>query len=81
MKASSYATDYHAGEGETSRSTVSRPHLVHLDRAKSESGDLARMHLPDSLYTGIRGYARLPNHYAIDGSVATGLAGCGKNTY
>jgi creatinine amidohydrolase len=72
MKSSSYATDYHAGEGETSRTIVSRPDLVHLDRAKSESGeDLARVHLPDSLYTGIWWYARFPNHYAGDGSVAT----------
>ena len=72
MKSSGYAVDYHAGEGETSRTIVSRPDLVHLDRAKSESGeDQARVHLPDSLYTGIWWYARFPNHYAGDGSVAT----------
>jgi creatinine amidohydrolase len=72
MKSSGYAVDYHAGEGETSRTMVSRPDLVHLDRAKSESGeDLARVHLPDSIYTGIWWYARFPNHYAGDGSVAT----------
>ena len=51
---------------------VARPDLVHLDRAKDESGvDQARQHLPDSLYTGIWWYARFPNHYAGDGSVAT----------
>ena len=55
MKSSSYATDFHAGEGETSRTMVSRPDLVHLDR----------------LYTGIWWYARFPNHYAGDGSVAS----------
>jgi creatinine amidohydrolase len=72
MKSSSYAVDYHAGEGETSASMVARPDLVHLDRAKGESGaDLARQKLPDSLYTGIWWYARFPNHYAGDGSVAT----------
>ena len=72
MKSSKYAVDFHAGEGETSRTMVSRPDLVHLDRAKSESGeDQARQHLPDSLYTGIWWYARFPNHYAGDGSVAT----------
>jgi creatinine amidohydrolase len=72
MKSSGYAVDYHAGEGETSRTIVSRPDLVHLDRAKSESGeDQARVHLPDSLYTGIWWYARFPNHYAGDGSVAS----------
>ena len=72
MKSSKYAVDFHAGEGETSRTMVSRPDLVHLDRAKSESGeDQARQHLPESLYTGIWWYARFPNHYAGDGSVAT----------
>jgi creatinine amidohydrolase len=72
MKSSSYATDFHAGEGETSRTMVARPDLVHLDRAKDESGaDQARQKLPDSLYTGIWWYARFPNHYAGDGSVAT----------
>jgi creatinine amidohydrolase len=72
MKSSGYAVDFHAGEGETSRTMVSRPDLVHLDRAKSESGeDQARAHLPDSLYPGIWWYARFPNHYAGDGSVAT----------
>jgi len=72
MKSSKYAVDFHAGEGETSRTMVSRPDLVHLDRAKSESGeDQARQHLPDSLYAGIWWYARFPNHYAGDGSVAT----------
>jgi creatinine amidohydrolase len=72
MKSSKYAVDFHAGEGETSRTMVARPDLVHLDRAKNESGaDLARLHLPDSLYTGIWWYARFPNHYAGDGSVAS----------
>ncbi len=72
MKSSSYAVDFHAGEGETSRTLAARPDLVHLDRAKDESGaDQARQKLPDSLYTGIWWYARFPNHYAGDGSVAT----------
>jgi creatinine amidohydrolase len=64
--------DYHAGENETSNTMVSRPDLVHLDRAKQESGaDLQRQHLPEGLYTGIWWYARFPNHYSGDGSVAT----------
>lgn len=72
MKSSNYAVDFHAGEGETSRTMVARPDLVHLDRAKNESGaDQARQKLPDSLYTGIWWYARFPNHYAGDGSVAS----------
>jgi creatinine amidohydrolase len=72
MKSAGRAVDFHAGEGETSRTMIARPDLVHLDRAKDESGaDLARQKLPDSLYTGIWWYARFPNHYAGDGSVAS----------
>ena len=64
--------DMHAGEQETANTMVSHPELVHLDRAKSESGaDQARVKLPPYLYTGIWWYARFPNHYAGDGSVAT----------
>ena len=64
--------DMHAGESETSRMLIARPDLVHIDRAASESGaDQARLHLPDSVYTGIWWYARFPNHYSGDGSVAT----------
>ena len=64
--------DMHAGEQETANTMVSYPHLVHMDRAKSESGsDQARVKLPPYLYTGIWWYARFPNHYAGDGSVAT----------
>lgn len=63
--------DYHAGENETSNTLVSRPDLVHLDRAKDESGaDQKRVHLPEDVYTGIWWYARFPNHYSGDGSVA-----------
>jgi creatinine amidohydrolase len=66
------ATDMHAGESETSVSMVARPDLVHLDRAAQESGaDLARLKLPDGLYTGIWWYARFPNHYAGEGAVAS----------
>src|SRR4030088_436968 len=51
--------DYHAGENETSNTMVSHPDLVHLDRAKEESGaDMKRQNLPDYLYTGIWWYAR-----------------------
>jgi len=64
--------DWHAGEVETSTTLVSHPELVHLDRAKSESGaDLGRLKLPDNVYTGIWWYARFPNHYSGDGSAAT----------
>jgi creatinine amidohydrolase len=64
--------DMHAGEKETSEMLVSRPDLVHLDRAGKESGaDQGRLALPDTLYTGIWWYARFPNHYSGDGSVAT----------
>jgi len=64
--------DMHAGESETSTMMVSRPDLVHMDRAKDQSGaDQARVHLPDNLYTAIWWYARFPNHYSGDGSAAT----------
>jgi creatinine amidohydrolase len=64
--------DYHAGENETSNTMVSRPDLVHLDRAANESGaDQKRQTLPENLYTGIWWYARFPNHYSGDGSAAT----------
>lgn len=64
--------DMHAGEGETSTMLISHPDLVHMDRAKNESGaDQARINLPDFVYTGIWWYARFPNHYSGDGSAAT----------
>ena len=61
----------HAGETETSMMQVSRPDLVHIDRAKEQSGEnLARLkHIPTN-YTGIFWYAQFPNHYAGDGSYA-----------
>jgi len=66
------SVDMHAGESETSKTLVSHPELVHMDRAASESGaDLARLKLPDNVYTGIWWYARFPNHYSGDGSAAT----------
>jgi len=68
--------DLHAGETETSHLMVSRPDLVHLDRAKVESGaDQRRLNLPDTLYTGIWWYARFPNHYAGEGGLATKALG------
>lgn len=63
--------DQHAGESETSKMLTVRPDLVHMDRAKSESGDdQHHVNLPDGVYTGIWWYARFPDHYAGDGSVA-----------
>src|SRR5580704_17676315 len=64
--------DQHAGESETAHTLVSRPDLVHLDRAGSESGaDQNRLDLPAGVYTGIWWYAKFPEHYAGDGSAAT----------
>ncbi|HET7209303.1 MAG TPA: creatininase family protein [Terriglobales bacterium] len=64
--------DMHAGESETSSMLISRPDLVHMDRARQESGaDEARLKLPDTLYTGSWWYARFPDHYSGDGSVAS----------
>jgi creatinine amidohydrolase len=63
--------DMHAGEGETSNMMISRPDLVHLDRANSESGaDQARQKIPENIYTGIWWYTRFPFHYSGDGSPA-----------
>ena len=67
----STGVDYHAGENETSNTMVSRPDLVHVDRAKQESGaDQAHIKLPEDVYTGIWWYGRFPDHYSGDGSVA-----------
>lgn len=64
--------DWHAGELETSTMLIAHPELVHQDRARNESGaDLGRQKLPEDLYTGIWWYARFPNHYSGDGSLAT----------
>jgi creatinine amidohydrolase len=66
------ALDMHAGQTETSTMMISRPELVHLDRAASESGaDQKRINLPADVYTGIWWYARFPNHYSGDGALAT----------
>src|ERR1700723_2206911 len=65
------AINMHAGETESSTMMISNPDLVHLDRATSESGtDQKRVNLPEDVYTGIWWYARFPNHYAGDGSLA-----------
>ncbi|HEX6503775.1 MAG TPA: creatininase family protein [Terriglobales bacterium] len=64
--------DMHAGEDETSSMLVSRPDLVHMDRATQESGaDQSRLHLPENLYTAIWWYARFPEHYSGNGAAAT----------
>ncbi len=65
--------DGHAGESETSKTLVSRPDLVHLDRGPNENGDdLNRLSgLPPNVYTGIWWYAKFPNHYAGQGEAAT----------
>lgn len=63
--------DAHAGESETAHTLISRPDLVHMDRATSESGaDLNREDLPSGVYTGIWWYAKFPNHYAGEGQYA-----------
>jgi creatinine amidohydrolase len=63
--------DMHAGQSETAHTMVSRPDLVHLDRAASESGaDQQHLKLPPNVYTGIWWYAKFPDHYAGDGGAA-----------
>jgi len=64
--------DMHAGQSETSNTMISHPDLVHLDRAKQESGaDQKHDPLPETVYTGIWWYARFPDHYSGDGSIAS----------
>jgi creatinine amidohydrolase len=65
-------TGGHADEEETAVMLANRPELVHLERAKDQSGaDQKRLtELPD-FYTGIWWYASYPNHYAGDGSPAS----------
>jgi creatinine amidohydrolase len=68
--------DMHGGERETSVMLAINPALVHLDQAKTESGaDQQRLASLPHVYTGIWWYARFPNHYAGDGSVATAELG------
>lgn len=68
--------DMHGGESETSKMLIARPDLVHMDRARTESGeDQARLKLPDELYTAIWWYASFPTHYSGDGSAATSERG------
>jgi creatinine amidohydrolase len=63
------AIDGHAGEEETSAMLANRPDLVHLDRAKQQSGeDQKRLAGLKHAYTGIWWYASQPNHYRGDGS-------------
>lgn len=64
-------TGGHADEAETSTMLISRPDLVHKDRANDQSGEnQARLkHIPTN-FTGIFWYAQYPNHYAGDGSYA-----------
>ncbi len=71
LRKSDPASDSHAGERETSTLMYLRPELVHLDRAKNESGaNEQRLSIPE-VYTAIWWYASYPNHYAGDGSVAS----------
>ncbi len=64
--------DSHAGESETAHVMISRPDLVHPERAAQQSGrDQNRLDLPPGVYTGIWWYAKFPDHYAGDGVPAT----------
>jgi creatinine amidohydrolase len=64
--------DWHAGQTETSNMLVTHPNLVHMDRAKNESGtDQHRVKLPENVYTGIWWYARFPLHYSGNGAAAS----------
>ena len=64
--------DMHAGQSETSNTIITHPDLVHMDRVKQESGaDQKHDPLPETVYTAIWWYARFPDHYSGDGSIAS----------
>jgi len=64
--------DSHAGQSETSMMMISRPDLVHQERAAEESGaDRHHLSLPEGLYTAIWWYAKFPDHYGGDGTLAS----------
>jgi creatinine amidohydrolase len=68
--------DGHAGETETSTMLSYRPDLVRLDKAGSQNGgDQHRLADLKDAYVGIWWYARYPNHYAGDGTVASAELG------
>ncbi|HYG99775.1 MAG TPA: creatininase family protein [Terriglobales bacterium] len=63
--------DMHAGETETAHMMYSRPELVRMEAAGTQSGaDQNRLKLPSTLLTGIWWYAKFPNHYAADPAAA-----------
>jgi len=63
--------DLSRGENETANTLVTHPDLVHLDRAKQESGaDQSASSFLRTFYTGIWWYARFPITISGDGSVA-----------
>ncbi|MBW6499508.1 MAG: creatininase family protein, partial [Bacteroidales bacterium] len=65
----SFAPTGHAGELETSLVMATRLDLVHLDRARIESGeDLDRLESLKNQTSGFWWYASFPNHYHGDGS-------------
>lgn len=75
-KPSGPGVDGHAGESEISRVMASRPDLVHVDRASTESGvDQSRLRLPDGVDLRIAWYSRFPNHYQGNAAGATAARG------
>lgn len=66
----------HAGNEESSVLKALEPEIVHLERAGQQSGvDQDRLKNLPNVYTGIRWYAKYPNHYGGDGSKANAAAG------
>jgi creatinine amidohydrolase len=59
----------HGGDRETGWVLVSRPELVHMERATSQSGeDWNRQSLPPHLSNNLNEFANFPEHYSGDGS-------------
>lgn len=62
----------HGGDRETGWVLVSRPDLVHIERAPSQSGeDWNRQKLPPHVTNNLTEFANEPEHYSGDGSKGT----------
>ncbi|KJF41667.1 creatininase family protein [Draconibacterium sediminis] len=68
--------DAHAGNSETSAMVAAQPDVVHVNRAKQQSGvNQDRMSALKYVYTGIWWYASYPNHYGGEAWDANAEAG------
>jgi creatinine amidohydrolase len=75
-KESKPGVDGHGGEERIAALLAYRPELIHLDRARDESGSAGkRLNLPQGVQVGISRKAELPTGYEGDASGATATRG------